>query len=99
MAIVSPILGILGITGGVSVLFLILSQSLEHMGIIVGITTLIIGVGLVLGTVSLRKSQAKRIAILGIALNSVASIVFAVLLIVLAVKISLLILDSLNILL
>ena len=99
MAITSPILGILGITGGVSVLFLILSQSLEYAGIIVWITALIIIVGLVLGTVSLRKSQAKRIAILGIVLNSVASIVFLALLIVVAVKMSFLILDSLDILL
>ena len=99
MAIASPILGILGITGGVSVLFLILSQSLEYAGIIVWVTTLIIGVGLVLGTVSLEKLQTKRIAILGIVLNSVASMVFLALLIVVAVKISFLILDSLDILL
>ena len=93
MAIASPILGILGLTGVISVLVLILSQSLESAGIIVWITTLIIVVGLVLGTVSLRKSQVRRIAILGIALNSAASIVFLALPIIVAIKISFLILD------
>ena len=93
MAIASLILGILSICLGASAVFLTLHESLYAAGNIVLITALLIIAGLFLATVSFRRSLVKKIAIVGIVLNSLASTVFVAGFIVIVISICNLISD------